>query len=289
MINHLQGFPALYAVPLVALSLLNYLLRFWRWEIYRKSLCIALPARESLALFLATFAMVITPGKIGEIYKAAYLWERRRVPLSTGLPIILAERFLDFSAVLILAGAGLVFWRGPLAGMGSTLLMGCLLTAAFLLLRSSALRRALVDRLASRGVLRRYRPDFSGALEGLGRLLSGRLLAAPLLLSFAAWFAECGSLWLVCNGLQTPVLLTDAIFIYAAATLAGSLFFLPGGLGGTEAALILLLAGTGVPHDAAVAAALIVRLATLWLAVAIGLTTFGAGRRRFLVAAAPEP
>jgi uncharacterized protein (TIRG00374 family) len=73
----------------------------------------------------------------------------------------------------------------------------------------------------------------------------------------------------------------QAIFVYAAGTLAGSLSFLPGGLGGTEAVLIWLLHSVAMPRAAAATAALVVRLFTLWLAVAVGLGFFVAFRHLF--------
>ena len=72
--------------------------------------------------------------------------------------------------------------------------------------------------------------------------------------------------------------LGEALFVYAAGTLVGSLSFLPGGLGGTEATIIWLLGILSMPGATAAAVALLVRLFTLWLAVIIGLVFFLAFR-----------
>jgi len=58
--------------------------------------------------------------------------------------------------------------------------------------------------------------------------------------------------------------------IYSVSVLAGALSFIPGGLGSTEAVMVLLLTLVGVNTPAAIAATLICRLATLWFAVIIG-------------------
>jgi len=70
----------------------------------------------------------------------------------------------------------------------------------------------------------------------------------------------------------------EAIFIYAAGTIVGSLSMLPGGLGGTEAVLIWLLQTLDIPPATATTAALIVRLFTLWLAVLVGMVFFASSR-----------
>ncbi|MFM8353512.1 MAG: hypothetical protein ACKOBM_01235, partial [Gammaproteobacteria bacterium] len=46
--------------------------------------------------------------------------------------------------------------------------------------------------------------------------------------------------------------------------------FIPGGLGATEAAIVLLLSAAGVGQMDAIAASLVSRSLTLWLAVGIG-------------------
>jgi uncharacterized protein (TIRG00374 family) len=73
--------------------------------------------------------------------------------------------------------------------------------------------------------------------------------------------------------------LSAAVFIYAFSTLAGAVSFLPGGLGGSEASMILLLRLSSVPLPVAVAAILLIRLTTLWYAVAIGIVALLLGTR----------
>jgi glycosyltransferase 2 family protein len=59
--------------------------------------------------------------------------------------------------------------------------------------------------------------------------------------------------------------------VYAVSLLAGALSFVPGGIGTTEGAMALLLAGLGAGTATVVAAPLISRLTTLWFAVSLGL------------------
>ena len=283
----MAAFPKRYILPLILLSLFNYLLRYGRWELYLCAVQIHLPRKESLALFFATFVMVITPGKLGEAFKAAILWERYKIPLSRGLPIILAERLFDFLAIFILACVGLLFWTGPFTGMTVAFLMAILVPLGLIALRSRSVRQWLIRRASSAPYLQRYRFGLEEALKSLTHLLRGRVTGWSLLLSSAAWAAECVSLWLVCQASGTALSLFDSFFIYAAGTLVGSLTFLPGGLGGTEVTLIGLLRVQGVPTDTAVSIALIVRAVTLWLAVGIGLAVFGANHKTILGKSAP--
>jgi uncharacterized protein (TIRG00374 family) len=63
----------------------------------------------------------------------------------------------------------------------------------------------------------------------------------------------------------------SAVFIYGFSTIAGSIAMLPGGLGVTEASLTGLMILMKIPKDVSVAATFIIRVATLWFAVLIGI------------------
>ncbi|SVB82011.1 uncharacterized protein METZ01_LOCUS234865, partial [marine metagenome] len=72
-------------------------------------------------------------------------------------------------------------------------------------------------------------------------------------------------------GLESSTPITQALPIYAAATLVGAVSALPGGLVGTEGSMIALLQQSGVSRSVASSGTLLVRLVTLWFAVAVGL------------------
>lgn len=287
--RELEGYPKWQLGVLAGLSLVNYGLRFWRWEVYLRRLDARLPLRESLGLYFSTYIMVITPGKIGEIFKAGILNEKFQVPLSRGLPVVLAERIYDFLAVLVLAAAGVFFWPGPLTGLTSGLVVAGSIPLFLILFQNRRLRARLLKRAARSDFLARHQVSLDDAVESLSGLLAFRSSVFSLVLSTLAWLCECAGLWLVCRGLGFPVPLGEAVFVYAAGTLVGSLSFLPGGLGGTEATIIWLLGRLAIPGVTGAAVALLVRLFTLWLAVILGLVFFLIFRKTMFAEAEPGP
>jgi uncharacterized protein (TIRG00374 family) len=285
--RELAGYPGWQLWVLAGLSLINYGLRFWRWEVYLRALDVRISLRESVGLYFATYVMVITPGKIGEVFKAGILREKFGVSLAKGLPVVLAERIYDFMAVLVLAAVGIFFWPGPLTGMTSGLLAAAAVPLFLILFQNRSIRSQLLGRAARSDLLARYRIGLDEAMESLSLLLGIRQSVFSLVLSTLAWLCECLGLWLVCRGLGFPLPVGEAMFVYAAGTLVGSLSFMPGGLGGTEATIIWLLGTLSMPGATAAAVAMLVRLFTLWLAVVIGLLFFLA-YRRILFTGEPE-
>ena len=102
---------------------------------------------------------------------------------------------------------------------------------------------------------------------------------APLLvavaLGFLAWLSEGVALGVVLKGLDPELnlqqVLPAAVPIYGGAMLVGAITTLPGGLVGTEGVMVALLQQLGTGRGAAVLGTLLVRVATLWFAVVIGL------------------
>ena len=113
--------------------------------------------------------------------------------------------------------------------------------------------------------------------HGLDILLQTRRCQAPAILlsatvlSLLAWAAEAWALHLILGWSGVETSWRIAFFIYAAAMLAGALSFMPGGLGSTEAVMVTLLLWQGAGEAEAVAATVLIRMTTLWFAVALGL------------------
>ena len=85
-----------------------------------------------------------------------------------------------------------------------------------------------------------------------------------------AWMAQGVSLYLIVHALGYELTASTVIAIYCLSILAGAASFIPGGLGATEAAIVLLLSAAGVGQTDAITASLVSRSLTLWLAVGIG-------------------
>jgi glycosyltransferase 2 family protein len=102
-------------------------------------------------------------------------------------------------------------------------------------------------------------------------LLSPGLLLGALVVSVIAWGAEGVGFWLVVREYAPDADLLAALFNYTGATVVGSLSMLPGGLGAAEGSMAALLHAQGLDTADANLVTLVVRGATLWFAVGLGL------------------
>ena len=114
-------------------------------------------------------------------------------------------------------------------------------------------------------------PMLIDLFDRLRSLLSPGLLAGALALSAVAWGAEGVGFWLVVREYAPRASLLAALFNYTGATVVGSLSMLPGGLGAAEGSMAALLHAQGLTTADANLITLVVRGATLWFAVGLGL------------------
>ncbi len=255
---------------ILGLSLFNYALRFLRWQSYVTALGHVVPWRRHIAYYLAGFAFTVTPGKAGEAVRSLYL-KPHGMSYAESLAAFFVERLLDVLAIAVLAVGGA--WLFP--EYRAFVLLSCLGIGVFAWF---IVRPGLPDRLqcwvgraCDTGKLTRLLRHLAGLLQASARLLVPRRLYAGLAVGILAWAAEGFALYLIVGGMGAPLPVAAATGIYAVSILAGTLSFLPGGLGGTEAVMGLMLVLAGANPSTAIAATLLCRFTTLWFAVLIGL------------------
>ncbi|MCA9535395.1 MAG: flippase-like domain-containing protein [Myxococcales bacterium] len=264
----------------LALATSNYALRFVRWQYYLRCVNVRVPWQRSARIFVAGFVMSVTPGKLGEVFKSMLLFESDGVPLARTAPIVLAERITDLIALVTLAALGsLAFPQATAAALlGGGTVLALLTLVGVRPLGDLALRVA-----ARLPLIKRIAPALEHALESLRSMLRPSALLTTSLLAVVSWSLECAALFALVHGFPglhiTPL---SATFAYAAPTIVGALAMLPGGVGLTEVGMtgaLLEVCGGAITRASAGAITILIRLATLWWAVLLGLVALFAFRR----------
>lgn len=254
---------------LLALALVNYALRAWRWQIFSVHLGIAVPPLRGLLYYGAGLSMGPTPGKVGEALRLWLLERGHGYRYERLAPLFLGDRLGDLNAALLLCLIGVAGVPDGLVWTVAAALLVLAVTLAFVFPRPLI---ALVT-LGYRALGRRGRRLFARTrtmLRLTARLFDPRLYALVLFLSVAGWFAEAVAFhWLLAD-LGATVPLLDAVFVFTFSLVVGALSMLPGGLGSTEATMVALLLALGVDIDTALVATAAIRAATLWFGVALG-------------------
>lgn len=261
-----QGAMLALSLPLV---LASYAIRYARWSWLLKSRGHAVPVWRGFLAYLAGFALTATPGKAGELLRIRY-FERIGVPASRTMAVFVFERACDLLVILLLSLLA--------ANVFPTINVLCVIVLAFVAtlfgIAAWPGSAGFMDWVSTRlgeGLLKRAAGFVIAAIGELRICLKGSALAMGLLGSCFAWSLTALVFVGICNALGIHAPLLILLGIYPLAMLIGALSFVPGGVGTTELAIVLMLGRLGIPTPDALAAAIGVRLVTLWFAVAVGL------------------
>jgi len=271
--DQLAGFSWALAPLILGCTLFNYLLRFVKWHYYLGLIGVrGLSRLESARLFVGGFPLAVTPGKVGEALKGVWLNQRTGAPIARGVTVVLAERISDGLAVLALSTLGVIayprYWpafAAVLAALLAVIVISQIRPLALAIIRFS-------ERLPIIGGWTHHLREF---YEGTYTLFRPRAMLTAVALGIVAWLGEGIGLYLVLLGLGVPAgidMLSTSVFVLSFSTIVGAVSTLPGGLGASEASiagmlsLIVLL-----PASTSAAATLLIRFATLWFGVALGM------------------
>jgi len=274
----------------IGLTLFNYTLRFIKFHFYLGQIGVRdFPARRSARLFVAGFPLAVTPAKAGEALKAVWLQRAAGLPVAQGVAVVVAERLSDGLAVLALATLGVIaypqYWPAFLAVL-------VLLGGLVLLLQARPLAHGALDVGERLPLVAKMIPALRQFYEGGYRLFRPGPAFMAVALGAVSWLGEGIGFYLILLGLGLPAgweLASLAVFILSFSTLVGAVSSLPGGLGAAEASIagMLVLLGN-VPAETATAATLLIRFATLWLGVALGLLVWAFTPSLFSLESTPE-
>jgi len=267
IMKSLLRFPAPSLALVICLVLVGWLLRGWRFHYYLRQSGESVPLGYSIQAFLAGFALTGTPGKVGEAVKGVFLKRDYGVPITKVVGILVIERLMDLWGVLLLGALSLLLFKG----WGKIfLLCAAAVIAGGFCLCLERVYRPILENLARISFLSWICNRMLGVLLAGRELMTPRIFLVGLLSSTVAWGMESVSLFLIMDALNLPATFFQGNFVYCFSTIVGALSMLPGGIGGTEAGMMGLLAFMGISYADGLPAVILIRLCTLWLAVIVG-------------------
>ena len=263
---------------LLLLSCMNYGLRGLRWHLFARRLGLPVTTGQSLRHFWGGFAMVVTPGRVGEVIRLRWIGRETGWRVERTAPLVVMDRASDMVAMGLLLGIAVALSSTSVAMALPVAALA--LAGAFVVTRPRLLRGLAEGFFGLTGLLPRLMVRLRLAARSLGRFSNPWVLLAATALGLAGWLAEGVAFHLLMGWMGFDIGLWKATLIFVFSTLAGGLTGAPGGLGGAEGAMVALLLVEGVPLEAAIPATAVIRVTTLWFAIAIGLAAFPVAERK---------
>jgi uncharacterized protein (TIRG00374 family) len=238
----LLDFPWAWLPAVIALTLVNYGGRLFKWQWYLQLLDVKIARGDSTRIFGLGMLMVMTPGKAGEFLKSYMVKNVTGTPMSITAPIVLAERMTDGLAMLLLASIGLfAFPDRTVQVIAALVFAGVAAVVTMIQIRPLALWLLGVGRHLP--VVKRFADHLFMLYESSFIIFKPRNLLISLVIGMISWSAEGLAYSIVLAGFGAtlgPEQIMTAVFIFCMSTVIGAVFALPGGLGGVEGSLVAL-------------------------------------------------
>ena len=265
-------------IPLIlGLTLLNYLLRFYKWDLYLRNIDIRLKPKDSLIIFLSGLTMSVTPAKLGELFKCYLLKRTTGTEISRSAPVVFAERITDVLGLLILAAISFPAFE---YGKEALTIVLVPLVALIVIVKSRKISGRLLEISDTIPLLNRLSGNLRMAYESAHTLFGLKNLIVATVISIVSWGFECLAMYFVLKGFGIEMSVLLATFVFAFSSLAGAVSMIPGGLLAAEGSFTGLLVLAGISREIAAGATMIIRFCTLWFGVLVGLITLTLARKR---------
>jgi len=254
--------------PLILLVIYTtFLLKFVKWQYYLNYLNVKIQLGLSFKIFMASLVMSITPGKIGDLIKSYMLKESNGTPVNSTIPIVFAERVTEFVSLLFLVILGLNLFNQSIIIVIISLFSIIIL---FILLFNNRITNRIINLLSKSKTLEKYIDPILLTISNSKILLRPKPFLLMFFLSFIIWIIEAFGFYLILIQFNIDFSAMWSFFTYLFSIFIGSVSMLPAGLGITDGSLTFLLEKNGFSKEIAVSATLLVRIATLWFALIIG-------------------
>lgn len=276
VLAQIRNFPLGLVIPLIGFQLLVILFRFVEWQYYLG----VIDARhkisvfDSFVIFVATFTMVVSPGKAAEVVKSVLLKAKTGVPIARSAPIVIAERVVDGLAVIVIMFVVLLV-AGDQLNLGSygsidygllsrTIIYSstAIIATGLLVIQIKPLAYFFLHLVQYIPLMKRLHRPLIAFYESSREIFALRHVVPMTMVGVGVYLSSALGFLTVLYGLGLDVswqLFLQALFIVGVASAVGALSFIPNGAGVTEISnqgmLLALVAPLNPVMTAAVAAA----------------------------------
>lgn len=261
-----------YLIPILSIGFLTLFIKAVRQHLILHQIDIRIPFKDSLLLYFSGIAMTVTPGGIGAVIRSYYLKNKHGHKISRTFPITLIEKFHDSLAVVIIIFVSLITIKSYEA-MTLASVIGIVLILIYTAVRIKNFFMLTSKMLSRIPLVNRQIDKLFQSYDTFHTLTSRRITIQCLLVSLASWGGDAIAVYLtfVAFGLKLQIAYTTVVSF--SSILFGSISFLPGGVGLTEASMVGLLVKNGMELSLATSVVFMVRLVGIWYTTAIGFIT----------------
>ena len=267
----IMSFALLLFVPMILVKAL-------KWKILVGIYNVPFGLGASAAAWLAGYAVgIITPARLGDLYRAAYLG--KKLSLGKSITTIAIDRLIDVIILFTMAAFSVTVFVGSYSGMGNVALAVYVCFSVFAVVSLLVMKKG-ATRFIMKPMFRIFMPDrlkgrassiFADFYDGIRHMKSNTgTVMVSVLLGIFSWFITIFQMYLVANAMGLGLGYGYMAMIMPIVLLLETLPISVSGLGTRDAAMIFFFSLASLQADVAVSFSLMIFLVNYVLAGVAG-------------------
>lgn len=303
VLNTIRQYPLL-LVPVLCLTQVSAgFFRFLEWHYYLGVIDARdkISLKDSAIIFVASFTMVVSPGKAAEALKSVLLKMRTGVPVAVSVPIVIAERVVDGLAVVVTLTATFLFASRELnldnlpPPLTTQVIQGIVFTSALLIggglivVQIAPLAYFCLNIIRRLPGIKRLHAPLVVFYESSREIFRLKHVIPTTIMGIGVYLSSTSTFLLILWGFEQEITWTVAfqvLFIVGVASAIGALSFVPNGAGVTEVSNLAMITTIIAPSSPEIAAstALMQGFFHKWFRVVVGMGVAFIYRKRLFTA-----
>ncbi len=257
-----------YLLIAITLWISGSLIRTVRWHFFLNEFDNRIPFKKNFKYYLAGYAFVMSPGRIGEIVRSPYIKRDYGISISKTSSIVLLERFYDLLALTLILSIGLI-----LVEFTKTILLVPIIIIIFTILVFKNKNKMLkvLNLLSKIKLIKKLDSNVNEVYDSVQKLMKKKFFLLGVGTSIGTHLLHTLAVYFVISGLGAVLSFEKIMVIFPASTFIAAISFIPGGIGVLEGGLIGFLTLYGVQYEIAIATTIMIRIIGIGTMTAIGL------------------
>lgn len=243
-------------------------IRTIRWCFFIKQIDNRVPLKSSVLYYLAGFAFIFSPARLGEIFKSTYIKRDFGISISKTATIVLVERLYEIIGIIMILSIGLSLIEFNLIILAIPFVI--LIFMIIILLNKKFFVR-LFEYLSKINWIKKLTPNLEESYETAFRLMKPKSICVGISTSFFVILLQSITIFLIITGLEQDMEFEKMLVIYPTSMFISAISMIPAGIGVFEGSLIGLLVYFEIPFEIGITTAVLVRLIATGLFGVIGI------------------
>ncbi len=266
--NNLKTMNYSYLLIAIALWSSGNIFRIIRWHLFLKEIEDKVPFKENVLYYLAGFAFLLSPGRLGEIIRSPYIKRDYGISIPKTASIVFVERFYELLGIIIVLSVGLVFIE-----FQRTILLVplAIIVVAIVVFKNKKLLFNLLNKISKIKLLKNISTNFEESYNTIAKLSKPKFFVIGTITSTIRAFLMGLAVYFLVLSLSAKLSFEEVLVIFPASQLVAALSMIPGGIGIFDGGIVGLFFAFNVPYDIAITTTILMRIIGIGIFSVIGL------------------